>query len=160
MRIGLFLLVLARFSQSLASSSLTMMSLGVVLFEFILHEVCWPSLMCRLMFFIKLGKLLTIISLDIPSVPLFLSYSRNSHNAYVHTDGASWVGLWGSVNFVHFLFIYFLFFPSCFSFSDRIILIDCKLADSSKSSYLLLNPSSEAFVSVLYFSSLKFLLGF
>lgn len=112
MRTGLFHLMLSRFSLSLAFSSLTMMCLGVVLFEFILHEVRWPSLMCRLMFFIKLGKLLTFISLDILSIPLFLSFcSGNSHNAYVHVDGAPWVSeaqfilflFW----FVYVLFIYF-----------------------------------------------------
>lgn len=53
------------------------------LFEFILLEIYWVSWMCRL-FFIKLGKFLTIISSNISSAPSLLFF-WNFHYIYLYT---------------------------------------------------------------------------
>lgn len=47
---------------SLSFNSVTIMCLGVNLFMFILPGVCWDSWMCRLIFSIKFGKPVAIIS--------------------------------------------------------------------------------------------------
>ena len=50
---------------------------GVGLFDFILYGICWSSWMFILMYFIKYGKLLVVISASI------LSLFWNSHNKHV-----------------------------------------------------------------------------
>lgn len=100
-----FLLLLSTFSLPLAFASLTMMLLGVDIFELILLEVCGASWMCRLRFFIKLEKFLAIILLNNHLVPFLLS-SWDSHYVYVSMSWCS-ISLWGSVYFSFF----FLFVP-------------------------------------------------
>lgn len=68
-------------------NSLTMMCLGVNLFEFILHGVQWAALVCGSMFFILFGKFLAIISSDVPSTPFSFPYRTPIMPLLIHLDG-------------------------------------------------------------------------
>lgn len=89
-----FLYVRSCFSLLLPSKfsfiSSIRMCTSVDLLEFILTGICWASWICRLIFFIKYGKFLSIIfsnALFTPFCPS--SASWDSHNIYVGMiDGA------------------------------------------------------------------------
>lgn len=70
-------------SLFLSFDSLILMYLGLHFFEFILLGVCWSSWICRLLFFINLGKNLVIFS-NIPFLSFYLLSCLDSHYAYIH----------------------------------------------------------------------------
>lgn len=123
----------------------------IYLFQFILLEVHWTSWMCRLMCSARFGKFLVIISTNTLSIPF--SFLLLGLALYYFILWYS-IGPLGSVHFFPF------FFFSCSS--DAVISIDLLsnlLSLSSAGSKMLINPSSEFFISVFYFSAPEFVFG-
>lgn len=142
----IFLLMISRISFFLwLSTFLIMVCLGVDFFRFIILGVYWTSWIWRLMFVIKFGEFLAIIS----SKKFFFSFSAHLLVLLLQVCEYVWhcpTGLWSSVPFYSSSFFYF-FFPSLFfrlEFSNN--LLTGSLVCSSANSDLLLSPFREFFM--------------
>ena len=89
----------------LCLDGLIMICFSVALFEFILHEVYWASWICKLMFFIKFGKFLAIISSNSLPALFSLFFFRELPVCL------GWCAHWcpaGLIDIVHFSSFFFL----------------------------------------------------
>lgn len=119
-----------------------LLCLGVVLFDVIRIGFHWDFWMCRFKSFVKSGKFLVIISLNILSIPF--SPLWNSHYAYIHTfDDIPQV--------FEALFIFLWSFFSLLFKSDDFYWHVFKLTDSSAMPNMLLRPYHEFFCLLLFY---------
>lgn len=119
-----------------------LLCLGVVLFDVIRIGFHWDFWMCRFKSFVKSGKFLVIISLNILSTPF--SPLWNSHCAYIYTfDDIPQV--------FEALFIFLWSFFSLLFKSDDFYWHVFKLTDSSAMPNMLLRPYHEFFCLLLFY---------
>lgn len=134
---------------SLVFSSLTVMCVGMDLFVFILHEICWVSWICS--FFVRLGELSPLF-LQIFFQPLSLLSFWDSHYTYF-----AMLDVVPEVFESLFIFFFNPFFSLFFT-------LDCSLINSFSSSSVLssaisnlpMNPSNEFLFKLLYFPNQNF----
>lgn len=141
-KVGFFLLRSRFFLLLLTFSIFSMMYLFVVLFVFILFGVCRASWMCKLLLFNKF-RTFSAISLNIFSSLFLMFFSFGSSVTYMFGHL-----FYISLRFCPFLFI--LFSLTFFSLRN----LNCSIFTFAflffpASSNLLLNPSSEFFISVI-----------